>query len=107
MDGSLVKSTHCSCRDLDPGIHITWLTTNPSSRRSNALFQSPWEPAYIQCTKIHIGCLSWGFYHCGEAHNQSNMERKGFILLTRLHHSSSSKKGRTGTQAGQEPGGRS
>ena len=39
--------------------------------------------------------------------DQSNLGRKGFIHLVLLHHSPSKKEVRTGTQAGQEPGGRS
>jgi uncharacterized protein (DUF305 family) len=39
-------------------------------------------------------------------HDQSNLRRKEFIQLMIPHHSSSSKEVRTGTQAGQEPGGR-
>ena len=42
-----------------------------------------------------------------EHHDQSNIGKKGFIWLTLLHHSSSSKAVRTGTQTGQEPRGRS
>jgi hypothetical protein len=38
-------------------------------------------------------------------HDQNNLGRKGFIRLTLPHHCSSSKESRTGTQAGQEPGG--
>jgi hypothetical protein len=39
-------------------------------------------------------------------HDLSNLEKKGFILLTLPGYSSSSKAVRAGTQAGQEPGSR-
>jgi hypothetical protein len=40
-------------------------------------------------------------------HDQSNLGRQGLISLPGPFHSSSSKAVRAGTQAGQEPGGRS
>jgi hypothetical protein len=40
-------------------------------------------------------------------HNQSNLGRNGFIWLTLLHHCSSQKEVRTGTQAGKKRGDRS
>jgi hypothetical protein len=40
-------------------------------------------------------------------HDQRNLRRKGFICLTSLYHSSSSKEVRTETQVKQKPGGRS
>lgn len=40
-------------------------------------------------------------------HDQSNMERKGFICLTFPHLSSSLKEVRTRIQTGHQPGGRS
>lgn len=40
-------------------------------------------------------------------HDQRNLGRKGFIWLTLPQHCLSSKKVRTGTQIGQEPGDKS
>ena len=40
-------------------------------------------------------------------HEQSNLGRKGFLWLALPQHCSSSKEVKTGTQVGQEPGGRS
>jgi len=40
-------------------------------------------------------------------HDQSNLGREEFFLLTLSHHCSSSKEVRAGTQARQEPGDRS
>jgi hypothetical protein len=40
-------------------------------------------------------------------HDESNLERKGFIQLTLPYHCSSLKEFRTGTHTGQDPGDRS
>jgi hypothetical protein len=40
-------------------------------------------------------------------HDQSNLERKGFIWLALAYHHSTSKKDRTETLTGEEHGGRS
>ena len=42
-----------------------------------------------------------------KGHDQSSLGREGFVWLMLPHHSSSLKEVRTGTQAGQEPKGRS
>ena len=52
-------------------------------------------------------CLSSGFYCCEDTMTKTKLRRKGFIWLTLPHYSLSLKEGRTGTQTGQEPGGRS
>jgi hypothetical protein len=52
-----------------------------------------------------IACLPWGF--CGETPlPKSRLGRKGFVQLTLPHSCLSLKKARTGTQTGQDPGGR-
>jgi hypothetical protein len=57
-------------------------------------------PDYVS---ILVGATIGVIKHC----DQSNLERKGLIWLLLPHHSSSSKEVRTGTEAGQKPGGRS
>lgn len=50
-------------------------------------------------------CLSLSYCCCNDT-TQSNLGRKRVIQLPFLHHSSSLEEIRTGTQAGQRPGGR-
>jgi hypothetical protein len=89
---------------MNPLISLREVRDGKMAQQIRALDAKPDDPNLIPVTHIVLVGLTVVVM---EHHDQSNLGRKGPIWLTFLYHCPSLKAVRTGTQAGQEPGGRS